>query len=311
MRKENFSIPYIKGELEGISIEHLGQLAIVDEEGDSQKSIELFNELIQNAPGYQYIWFNLRGIEKACYLKDFSGAEEDFQLVIAHNPKSKAGFFNLGQLFMEQNQFEKAVGYFQKAIVLEPKEPITYFYLGIAEMHQEKYDSAIDAFDTAIKLEPDYIQAIFSRGLAKEHFVERLSKRKRGLRFTKEQFSKALEDFTLVIEIEPTFIAAFVGCARICEKAADYRNAQDYVSQVLTLYPKSIEMLVWRARIRLKLLEFQGVIEDCSQAIEIEPTYAKAYLYRKKAHEALGKRGEAMKDQAIISGLIVRKASIK
>ncbi len=121
----------------------------------------------------------------------------------------------------------------------------------------------------------------------------------------------ALKDFTLVIEIEPTFIAAFVGCARICEKAADYRNAQDYVSQVLTLYPKSIEMLVWRARIRLKLLEFQGVIEDCSQAIEIEPTYAKAYLYRKKAHEALGKRGEAMKDQAIISGLIVRKASIK
>lgn len=286
MENKIFSIPYIKGEMEGLSIERLGQLAIVDEEGDAQKSIELLNELIQNDIGNQHIWFNLRGIEKACYLKDFSSAEGDFLNVVEKNPKSKVGYFNLGQLFLEQNQFEKAVGFFEKAIVLEPKDPSMYYYLGIAEMHQKKYESAIDVFDRVLQLEPDYIQAIFSRGLAKEQIVEKTTKRKRGLRFTKEQFAKVLEDFELIVSIEPSFIAGYIGSARIREKVGDYRGAQQQVSNVLFYYSRSIEMLVWRARIRLELTEFHGVIDDCSDAIAIDQTCAKAYLYRKKAHEA-------------------------
>lgn len=302
-----FAVPYNKGDMGMLDTAQQLLIADAEAEGASEKSIELYGRLLKEDAKNEAIWYNLRGIEKAC-LKDFGGAETDFLSVLALQPTNKVGYYNLGQLYLEQNDFEKAQVSFKQAKNIDREDADIHYQLGITAMRQKHFSEAIKSFDAALELSPEYVPAIFSRGLAKEQLTEKTVKRRRGFQFKKEHFASAIEDYKKVLELEPGFLASLVGLARVNEKLGEYSLAHQYVSNILENYPKSFEMMVWRARIRIELLEFQGVIEDCSHAIAIDQTCATAYLYRKKAHEALGNSAEALEDQSMISKLIVRKA---
>lgn len=306
MEVRYYSVPYIKGDMGMLDSAQQLLIADAEDEGASEKSIELYGRLLKEDAKNEAIWYNLRGIDKAC-LKDFGGAETDFLSFVALEPTNKVGYYNLGQLYLEQNDFEKAKASFEQAKDIDPEDATIHYQLGITALHQKQFSDAINSFDATIELAPDYVQAIFSRGLAKEQLTENI-KRRRGFKFTKEHVASVIEDYRKGLELESGFLAGLVGLARINEKVGEYSLAHQYVSTILEKHPKSIEMLVWRARIRLELSEFQGVIEDCSQAIAIDSSCAKAFLYRKRAYEGLGRTAEAMKDQDIIHSLLVRKA---
>lgn len=302
-----FAVPYIKGDIGMLDSAKQLLIANAEEEGASEKTIELYSRLLNEDAKNGAIWYNLRGIEKAC-LKDFGGAETDFSSVVALQPTNKVGYYNLGQLYMDQNEFEKAKVSFEQAKKSDPENADIHYQLGITAMRQKHFSEAIKSFDAALELSPEYLQAIFSRGLAKEQLTEKTVKRRRGFQFKKEHFASAVEDYKKVLELEPGFLASLVGLARVNEKLGEYSLALQYVSNILENYPKSIEMMVWHARIRLEIGDFTGVVEDCSRAIAIDQTCAKAYLYRKRAYEGLGRTSEAMKDQNIIHSLLVRKS---
>lgn len=303
-----FAVPYIKGEMRMLDPAQQLLIADAEEEGASEESIELYGRLLKEDAKNEAIWYNLRGIDKAC-LKDFGSAEADFLNFVALEPTNKVAYYNLGQLYMEQNDFEKAKASFEQAKNIDPEDATIHYQLGITALHQKLFTEAIKAFDAAIELAPEYVQAIFSRGLAKEQLTEKTVKRKRGFKFTKEHFASVIDDYRKVLELEPGYLASLVGLARVYEKFGEYILAQQYVSTIFESYPNSIEMMVWRARIRLeKGGDYTGVVEDCSRAIAIDSSCAKAYLYRKKAYEALGNSAEAKKDQDIIQSLVVRKA---
>ncbi len=303
----NFAVPYIK-DMGMLDSTQQFLIADAEEEGASEKSIELYSRLLKEDAKNEAIWYQLRGIDRAC-LKLFAVAEADFLSFVALEPTNKVGYYNLGQLYLEQNDFEKAKASFEQAKDIDPEDATIHYQLGITALHQKQFSDAINSFDATIELAPDYIQAIFSRGLAKEQLTEKTVKRKRGFKFTKEHyFASVLEDYIKVLEIEKDFLAALIGLARVCEKIHDFNQTFQYLSKILKLHPKSIEMILWRARTRLLLLDFQGVIEDSDHAIAIDSTCAQAYLYRKRANEGLGRTSEAMKDQDIINSLLVRKA---
>ena len=49
-----------------------------------------------------------------------------------------------------------------------------------------------------------------------------------------------------------------------------------------------------RANAKLEIKDFQGCIEDCDDAIQIDATYVKTYLRKAKALRALDKFNEAL-----------------
>lgn len=152
-----FAVPYIKGDIGMLDSAKQLLIANAEEEGASEKSIELYSRLLkEDAKKNGAIWYNLRGIEKAC-LKDFEGAKTDFSSVVALQPNNKVGYHNLGHLYLEQNDFEKAKASFEQAKNSDPEDVTIHYQLGITAMHQKQYTAAINAFDAALELAPEYV----------------------------------------------------------------------------------------------------------------------------------------------------------
>ena len=77
-----------------------------------------------------------------------------------------------------------------------------------------------------------------------------------------EQFSQAIADFTMVIELDPAFSLAYY----------------------------------YRGRVHLTLEQFEFAVADLSTAVELRPQLPLASYYRGRSHEGLGQTDEAIVD---------------
>lgn len=81
---------------------------------------------------------------------------------------------NLGNIYLELKDFEKAVFFFQKALKYKGKESSIYFNLGIANFGLNKIFESLSFFEKAIDLDPKNLKFITTL-LGTSHFVEQNS----------------------------------------------------------------------------------------------------------------------------------------
>lgn len=82
------------------------------------------------------------------------------------------------------------------------------------------------------------------------------------------------------------------------QMANDFQGAlkdYDICVERSSIYVK-IQLIVARAKLKLKMKDFNGVISDCTQALEISDKYAEALFYRAEAKKALGDLPGACED---------------
>lgn len=75
---------------------------------------------------------------------------------------------NLGSLFKQQKQYDRAIAAFEAAIAIDPQLAISHFNLG-AVYRAKGYsylDPAVDAYQHAIRLDPTYAEAYQNLGVA-------------------------------------------------------------------------------------------------------------------------------------------------
>ncbi|KAJ5959784.1 Heat shock protein DnaJ N-terminal [Penicillium vulpinum] len=83
-------------------------------------------------------------------------------------------------------------------------------------------------------------------------------------------------------------------------KAKDYRRAIDLWAQALEVDPSNKDMnakiLGNRSQAYINLKEYDAAIEDCTEALRLDPGYIKAMKYRAKAYGKAGNWEEAIRD---------------
>ncbi|KAI3203163.1 hypothetical protein CBS147311_4264 [Penicillium roqueforti] len=83
-------------------------------------------------------------------------------------------------------------------------------------------------------------------------------------------------------------------------KARDYRRAIDLWAQALEVDPSNKDMnakiLGNRAQAYINLKEYDSAIQDCTEALRLDPGYTKAMKYRAKAQGKAGNWEEAIRD---------------
>ena len=83
-------------------------------------------------------------------------------------------------------------------------------------------------------------------------------------------------------------------------KAKDYKKAIDLWSQAVAVDPKNKDVnskiLQNRAQAYINLKDYDGAINDCNEALRLDPAYIKAQKMRAKAHGAAGRWEEAVRD---------------
>ncbi len=135
------------------------------ESRDYHGAIEDFNKVIALNPKYT-LAYAYRGHAKI-NLEDYTGAMEDFNKAIELNPKFDAAYVDLGRANFFSGDYKGAIANFSKAIQISPDYANAYGSRGEARLKLKDYTAAIEDFDAAIHYAPNYGMAYFSRGIAK------------------------------------------------------------------------------------------------------------------------------------------------
>ncbi len=198
----------------------------------------------------------------------------------------------LGQLYLEQEEFDAAKTVFIQALAQPPVDPgalaSLWYRLGLAYQGGElaDLDEAIVLFTKALEVYPRSVDVYNSRGLAY------LSRGRDG------DADLAIADLTQAMAITPQSVAAHVNRAvAYMERGspADLRKALTDLNRALGLDPESTTALVNRASVYIRMNspgDIERAFNDLERAIAIQPDLATAYATRGNAYLQRGLDGD-------------------
>ena len=90
--------------------------------------------------------------------KQFNLAKTLFHKAIKINPHNPSINNNLGNIFFELGEKEKAIKYYEKVIQLQPNHGDVYYNLGIIFNSLGKYQKAANYFQKTIQINPNNLK---------------------------------------------------------------------------------------------------------------------------------------------------------
>lgn len=85
---------------------------------------------------------------------------------LSRDPKNKFAFFNLGQMYRNQQKCPIAEGYYRQAVEIDPNVAGAWFGIGFCRLAVAAWEEARDANDRVVKLEPNNASGHFNLALA-------------------------------------------------------------------------------------------------------------------------------------------------
>lgn len=89
-------------------------------------------------------------------LRQPDAALREWEAALANDPSYIPAAKAIGDLWLAQQQYEKAEPYFQRILALAPNDYSAHFNLGLAKEHLGDRNGALDQLKTACKIAPDF-----------------------------------------------------------------------------------------------------------------------------------------------------------
>ncbi len=137
-------------------------------------------------------------------------------------------------------------------------------------------------------------QDFFSRGLSK-------SKSK--------QYQKAIKEFSKAIELDPSFIDAYLKRCEMRYKLGDNQGVLDDCYRIIQISPSVPKAYYYQGRARFSLGYSQAAVDSHSEAIRQDKNYAQAYYYRGIAYQDIKDNSLAVEDWNIASQLFQKEGN--
>jgi len=84
-------------------------------------------------------------------------AIEEFKIALKINPNSGLAYYNMGNIYKNQNMLINAIDTYEKALSIFFKIPEVYNNLGICYARQKEFDKALNVWEQGLKQNPGYI----------------------------------------------------------------------------------------------------------------------------------------------------------
>ena len=296
--------------------------------GQNESAIVDFSYIIENSSEGLASTFLNRGNAKV-NLGDLPGAIEDFSKAFENEPTFETALVNRGKAKFRLKEYKAAIQDYDEAITLNPFDRGSWKSRGDAKMEigdvkgavfdffktiEGDYSLARDFFNTVkikdkpvldylteiINSDPNELIAIYLRGFGRGNFGE--------------DKTGADQDYTRVLEIEPSspeeyycrgqvkeFKGDLQGSITDMEKALtlnpgyavayyilgiqrfnkeDYKGAEDYFSRVIQINPAFKGAYRLRGNCRSRLKEHSGALEDYNNAIKTDPENGVSFFER-------------------------------
>jgi len=110
-------------------------------------------------------WFNLALELETSSVKD---AQRAYHLALEREPKMADAHLNLGKLYHESKEWEKAEAHYRAAAEHAPRDPAPHFNLGVLMEDLKRFPEAVRAYTEALKHDPSFADAHYNLALVFE-----------------------------------------------------------------------------------------------------------------------------------------------
>ncbi len=168
---------------------------------------------------------------------NFEAAEATFNAGIVLDPNNVDIQLSLGDLYMAQNDLDRAIKTYCDAIAVEPENYLTYAKTGLALWEKDYLEESIVAFHKSIELNPNFEIAQNNLGVV---YLD-------GIGDPKE----SVEYFKNAIDINPNYTLAYFNLGRAYQALGEKALSAEYYQMTLDLNKITQEMSEKEIRQRL------------------------------------------------------------
>jgi tetratricopeptide (TPR) repeat protein len=293
--------------------------------GNKSEAMILFKQCVSEEPQYIEAFHNMSVIEfdNKNYKKSISYSNQVLDL----NKTKAPVYLQMAKSYFMLENYDSSIYYSKIATVLNSKSDEAFYILAKSENNIKKYEKALNHINKAVEINPNESDYYNVRGVAY---------------FGIEDYDNALKDFKQVLALNPNNTGVYKNIANVyiakgeAAKAIEYidkgildSKGQDKVQYLILkgnyyhsigklddaraafleaqkINNQSPVVLTNLAAVLIDKGEFESAVENCTKAIEIDPTLTEAYFNRGIANEMLRKTDEACSDweEAFILGAV-------
>ncbi len=202
-------------------------------------AIEYYQQAIKLNPDSEWtsIVCHALGAIYAEIKENFEAAEATFNAGMVLDPKNVDIQLSLGDLFMAQNDLDKAIKTYCDAITTDPLNFMAYAKAGLALWEKDYLEEAIVAFHKSIELNPDFEISQNNLGVV---YLD-------GIGDPKE----SIDYFKTAININPNYTLAYFNLGRAYQAIGDKALAAEYYQMTMDLNKITEELSDKEVRSRL------------------------------------------------------------
>ena len=216
--------------------------------GDSIKSLAASLSLnVKNADAHKILGRDLMVIGR------FDGAQVEFEQAIRYAPDSSENYYDLGNLFSLQDNWQAARKQFEEAIRLEPAYVEAIDSLGFAQEALGDDGGALQTYQKAIALNEQRHGKFVSAHVNLSAYYNRTG-----------DPPKALDYARKALELDPKSDSAWFQMARAEERQGQLQAAADSLNRAISLNPRSSSYYYVLSGIYRRL----GNLEESKKALE-------------------------------------------
>jgi TonB family protein len=199
-----------------------------------------------------------------------SGKTKDIELLnqtIAKDPNSAELRYQLGLLYLEKAEPEKAIGPFKDAISLDPKFAKAHVGLGDAYARSGRTKLAIDAYKKGAQTCPEDADAPFYLGM---------------LYWRQDRYLEAIDAFNEAIKRDSQRYMAYVGIGRSYAGLRRYPEAVGPLNEAVKIKPDSLDAHLELGETYLKLGDKAAAMNEYRMLKGISAFMAEQFLQKIK-----------------------------
>ena len=259
-------------ENQNLIIEEKFNLAVKKhQKNDLNEAQDLYKQVLKINPNHASTANNLGALFEE--LGEYQKAIGFYEKVIKIDSKHINALNNLGTLFRELKEYQKAKSYLEKVIEINPKHVDAHNNLGVVHHELKEFQKAINSYEKVIEINPKHMDAHNNLGIVFQELKE---------------YQKAINSYEKVIEINPKHVDAHSSLGFIFKKLEEYQKAKKYYEKAVTINPNNADAYNNLGVLLKDLGEYQKAIDCYQKAIEINPNHSNAYNNFGVVHFHLG-----------------------
>lgn len=156
----------------------------------------------------------------------FKQAEKKYLAILKNDHKNVKAYMGLGNLYLEQGEYEGAVEALKKVNEYEPTNDTALTSLGMALMQVKKYEEAVTAYEHSVALDTKVPHRYINLALAAE---------KAG------NPKKQVSALSRAVELEPTNMGYLNALVNAALEADDKSEAKKALEKIVEIEPANLE----------------------------------------------------------------------